>query len=106
MMKHIVFLQFKESLTKAEIQHVFDLLEGLGKTIPEIKTFKYGKYDSGEGANQGFDYGFEIEFDNAADRDVYLVHPDHVAVAGQIIPQLKNGMNSLLAFDYDPDKGL
>lgn len=106
MMKHIVLLQFKETHTLEEIKHAFDLLEGLGKVIPQIKSFKYGKYDSNEGLNHGFDYGFEIEFDNAEDRDIYLVHPDHVEVAGKIIPMLKNGTDSLMAFDYDPAKGL
>ncbi len=106
MMKHIVLLQFQESLTKDEIKNAFMLLEGLGETISEIKSFKFGKYDSQEGANRGFEYGFEIEFDNAADRDIYLHHPDHVAVAGKIIPLLKNGLDSLIAFDYDPAVGL
>lgn len=99
-------MQFKESLTKQDIQLVFDRLGELREPIPQIKSYKYGKYDSNEGANQGFDYGFEMEFDNAADRDIYLHHPVHVALAGTIIPQLKDGLNSLLAFDYDPTKGL
>ena len=106
MMKHIVLLQFNESLTAQEIKEAFILLEGLGKTIPQIKSFKCGKSDSNEGMNHGFEYGFEIEFDNAEDRDIYLFHPDHVAVAGKVIPLLKNGTDSLMAFDYDPTKGL
>lgn len=106
MIKHVVILEFKPDITKAEIVHVFDLLEGLRTPIPQIKSFKYGKYDSPEGLNHGFEYGFEVEFDNAEDRNIYLYHPTHVAVAQQIIPLLARGTDSLMAFDYDPDKGI
>ncbi|GAA5110122.1 hypothetical protein GCM10023211_14200 [Orbus sasakiae] len=106
MMKHIVFLQFKSDTPKTQIEHAFALLDGLRQPIPQIKSFKFGKYDSKEGMNHGFDYGFEMEFDNAEDRDIYLYHPTHLEVANQIIPLLEKGTDSLIAFDYDPSKGL
>lgn len=106
MMKHIVVIKFKPTVSDAEIKEVFQKLEGLRKPIPEIKAFTYGRYSSDENLNQNYNYGFEITFDNAADRDIYLHHPEHVKVAEYIIPLLEDGFNSLIAFDYDPDAGL
>ncbi|MDF7667287.1 Dabb family protein [Orbaceae bacterium ESL0727] len=106
MIKHIVLLQFAATTNEKQIKHIFELLTDLKKTIPQIKTFTYGKYESHEGENKGFEYGFETEFDNAKDRDHYLAHPDHIAVAHKIIPLLANGMKSLIAFDFDPTKKL
>ncbi len=106
MIKHIVLLKFKDGIDKNAIKNTFALLQGLQTTIPQIKSFKYGQYESKEGLNHGFEYGFEIEFATAEDRDIYLYHPDHVVVAGKIIPLLQDGTNSLIAFDYDTEKAL
>lgn len=100
MMKHIVLLRFDPLLTDSEIQQAFIWLQNLRLSIPQIKSFNYGKYDSQEGMNQEFEYGFEMTFDSAKDRDIYLYHPEHLAVGKRIIALLKDGTNSLIAFDY------
>lgn len=101
MIRHIVLLKFKQGISATEIQSVFDALHDLRLTIPQILHFNWGPYKSNEGLNKGYTHGFVMEFENETARDIYLVHPDHVRVANEIVlPALENGKESVIAFDY------
>ena len=43
MLKHVVFLKFKEGVTEAEIAALEKGLAGLPAKIPEIKGFHFGR---------------------------------------------------------------
>lgn len=95
-------MQFHESITTVDIERIRTSLENLLDIIPEIRHFSWGENNSPETLNQGFCYGFEMEFNNSADRKIYLVHPQHIHVAeNYILPALLDGKNSLLVFDYE-----
>ena len=102
MIRHIVLLPFKDELSD---DVCMELLEGLGqlqKEIPEIKSFSCGKNNSQENLDRGYLFGFVMEFLTKEDRDIYLNHSAHVNYAmDKIIPNLVNGMNSPIVFDYD-----
>ncbi len=101
MIKHIVLLKFKKDSSQQKIDAVFKAIEDLRKTIPEIQSFACGAYNSPEGLNRDYSHGFIMEFRNAAERDKYLVHPEHVRVASDIVmPAVTDGINSALAFDF------
>jgi len=74
---HVVSFKFKESATKEQIKQVEDAFGGLKKKIKEIKEYQWGTNVSPEKHDKGFTHGFILKFDNAKDRDAYLVHPDH-----------------------------
>lgn len=102
MIKHIVLLPFKDEFNDGEC---LALLEGLGaliEVIPEIKSFSCGKNNSPEHLDRGYLFGFVMEFLTAEDRDSYLNHPAHIDYAtNKIIPNLVNGINSPIVFDYE-----
>jgi hypothetical protein len=102
MIRHIVLLPFKDELHDDECM---ELLAGLGQLqqeIPEIKSFSCGKNNSPENLDRGYLFGFVMEFTTKEDRAVYLNHPAHIHYAtDKIIPNLVNGMDSPIVFDYE-----
>ena len=52
-----------------------------GEPDPGIIALKEGPSVSPEGLERGHDYGFVVTFDDAAARDAYLPHPEHLAAA-------------------------
>lgn len=99
--KHIVLMQFKPTLAKHEIEVVKSSLADLRKHIPQILSFTWGANNSKENLHRGFLHGFEMEFKDDADRQIYLDHPQHVKVAKEtVLPALINGVESVVVFDY------
>ena len=99
--KHIVLMKFRDSITPTEIEHLKSSLAHLVTLIPQVLHFSWAINNSPEALNQGYVYGFEMIFQNDADRTLYLEHPEHVLLAHNIIlPALQDGKNSLLVFDY------
>ncbi len=99
---HNVIIEIKESATQIEIDAFFHGLVDLKENnlIPGILSVTYGPYDSPEGLNKGFNYGFSMVFENSEARDNYLPHPEHERVKQLILPLLKDGLNSVIAFDW------
>ncbi|PWE58063.1 stress responsive protein [Metarhizobium album] len=99
MILHCVFLRFKAALQPADKQAIFEAVAALKDVIPGIVDVKYGPNVSPEGLNGGFVDGFTVTFDDAAARDAYLVHPEHVAVGERIIAATDGGLAGILVFD-------
>ena len=95
--KHVVLLKFKSGTTAQQIGGFYSSLAGLKKDIAGLKDFVGGPYSSPEGLNQGYTHGFVMTFADAASRDVYLPHPAHEAVKGQIVPHV----DAIVAFDFE-----
>lgn len=96
MVRHVVLFQWKPGTTQATIDGLFRELAGLKGKIPGLEQFEGGPYSSPEGLNQGYTHGFIMTFKDAASRDVYLPHPEHERVKGQVIPHLEH----VVAFDF------
>ncbi len=93
-MNHIVLLSFNDPTRAAPL---FAALERLKETVPGITSYSFGPYSSHEGMNRGYTHGFVFVFENAAARDVYLDHPDHVKVKETFLP----AVSQVVAFDYE-----
>jgi hypothetical protein len=100
MIYHIVVMKFKEG---ADANKIMEDIRHLKNTISQIVSFTDGINCSKEGLSKGFTHGFTVQFQSVADRDAYLVHPDHVHVANDIIiPNLLGGKEEgVLVFDYE-----
>ena len=85
---HMVAFKFKATVTKDQIQQVENAFRALPKQIKQIKTFEWGTNVSPEKHDKGFTHGFILSFKSEADRDAYLVHPDHKAFGGLVGPVL------------------
>lgn len=87
-LRHVVSFKFKKEASEEAITSVVDAFRDLQKTIPEIKAFEWGTNVSPEKHDKGFTHCFILTFDTAADRDHYLVHPDHKKFGQNLGPVL------------------
>lgn len=102
MVKHIVLVRFAPHVTAEEIRAIFQKIGALEAVLPTMKSFDYGHYNGAAERHKGFDYAFYMEFDNAKERDDYLIHPEHVKVGTELRSMLDTtGGDSFLAFDYE-----
>src|SRR3954469_887057 len=85
---HVVSFKFKETATKEQIKQVEDAFRDLKNTVKEIQTYEWGTNVSPEKHDKGFTHAFILSFKSDADRDAYLVHPDHKAFGKQLGPIL------------------
>lgn len=101
MILHCVLLRLKAAMTGEEKQALLELVVALKQVIPGILDVRYGPNVSPEGLHGGFVDGFVVTFENAAARDAYLVHPEHVAVGERIVSSTDGGLAGLLVFDFN-----
>ena len=81
--KHIAFIQFKADTTPEQIDETCNALLDLSESIPGVEDFVCGPNNSPEGFSGGHTHAFIMTLADAAARDAYLTHPEHLAfVAG------------------------
>jgi hypothetical protein len=94
-LRHVVLFAFKADGGDGvrEVEEAFCRLPHL---IPQIRHFEWGTDVSPENLQQGFTHCFCLSFASAADRDAYLVHPEHQAFGRLLQPYL----DKVLVVDY------
>ncbi len=95
MLKHVVFMKFKDGVTDAEIE---DLAKGLGALpakIPEIREYVFGR--DVLHTERSYDFALVSGFDNLDAMKRYQVHPDHHLV----VDKVKRLSQSILAVDFN-----
>ena len=97
---HMVSFKFKDTATPADIAKVEEAFAALRKTIPQIASFEWGTNVSPEGLNKGFTHAFVLTFGSAADRDAYLIHPEHKKFGELLGPYLAD----VLVIDFQAQK--
>jgi len=95
MLKHVVFIKFKEGITEAEISGLEKGLRALPAKIPEIKGFQFGR--DVIRSERSYDFALVSDFDNLEGMKRYQVHPDHVPVIGMV----RSISASILAVDFE-----
>jgi hypothetical protein len=98
--RHVVHFKFKADADKAQVAKVVEEFAALQKKITVIESFEWGTDVSPEGLGKGYTHCWFLSFKNAADRDAYLVHPDHKAFVTILKPVLEDA----LVVDYIPQK--
>jgi hypothetical protein len=101
MIKHCVLLKFSPDTSAETVNALFRELADLKGKIPGLLDFCGGPYSSPEGLNRGYTHAFLMTFQDAASRDAYLPHPDHLAAAGRIVPRVEGGVEGIVAFDFE-----
>ena len=79
-LRHIVNLKFKEEVTPERIDIAVDDFIKLQELIPEIADLEWGVNNSEEGHSKGFTHTFILTFKTKEALEVYLKHPDHLAL--------------------------
>ena len=88
--EHVVSFKFKSTAKPEDIQRVETAFAALKKKIPQIKALEWGTNISSENFNKGFTHCWILTFASAADRDAYLVHPDHKEFGKNLGPVLED----------------
>jgi hypothetical protein len=85
-LRHVVMFGWKSGTDQAHIDKVVKAFGKLQSKIPLIKDFEWGVNNSPEKLNQGLTHCFFVTFNSEADRDAYLIHPDHQAFVALLNP--------------------
>jgi hypothetical protein len=95
MLKHVVFLKFKEGVTEAEISGLEEGLSALPAKISEIKGYQFGR--DVVHSERSYDFALVSDFDNLEALKRYQVHPDHLPV----IDMVRSTSAGILAVDFE-----
>ncbi|MGH6858647.1 MAG: Dabb family protein [Phyllobacterium sp.] len=102
MIRHCVFIRFRNDVPPPDRQSLYRDLDALCAKLTGALMFKAGANISPEaGMDKGFSEGFILDFTDAAARDVYLVHPEHQAIAGRIVSAAEGAAGGIFVFDLD-----
>lgn len=95
-LRHVVMFGWKEGTDPAHINKIVNAFGNLPDKIALIKSFEWGTNNSPENLNQGLSHCFLLTFNSEADRDAYLIHPDHKAFVALLNPS----PDKVTVFDY------
>ncbi len=98
--RHVVSFKFKKDASPEQIKKVEESFAALKTKVSQIQDLEWGTNSSPEKHSKGFTHVWFVTFKNAADRDAYLVHPEHSAFAGG----LKDVIDDVFVVDYVPMK--
>lgn len=93
---HVVSFKFKDTASKDDIRKVEEAFHALKAKVPQIKKLVWGLNNSPEGLNKGCTHAWVLTFSSEADRDAYLVHPDHKEFGKLVGPLL----GDVFVFDF------
>ncbi|MBO0322773.1 Dabb family protein [Muricauda sp. CAU 1633] len=96
LLRHVVLFKFKETSSEAEVEEVKEAFNALPSKISEIKGYEWGLNNSPENLNRGLTHCYFLTFTSEADRDAYLIHPDHKAFGEVAGPHI----GDVLVVDY------
>ena len=99
MIRHVVLIRFAADTSQEEIDAIFADLARLRQAIPGFVAFAGGADISPEGLAKGYGHVFTADFRSEADRDAYLVHPDHQAAGGRLVRAAAGGIDGLVVID-------
>ncbi|MEP7455793.1 Dabb family protein [Phyllobacterium sp. SB3] len=102
MIRHCVFIHFRDDVPTSERQACYDDLDKLCKRLPGALSFKSGVNVSPEaGMDKDYSEGFILDFTDGAARDAYLVDPEHQAIGGRIVSSAVGGPSGVFVFDLE-----
>jgi Stress responsive A/B Barrel Domain len=85
-LRHMVAFKFKDSATPKQVDSIIKAFRALPRKIPQVMSIESGTNNSPENLNKGLTHAFLVTFANQANRDVYLVHPEHVKFKKLALP--------------------
>jgi hypothetical protein len=85
-LRHVVMFGWKPGTDTVAIDKVITAFGNLENKIKLIKAYEWGINNSPENLNNGLTHCFTLTFKSEADRDAYLIHPDHKAFVSVLSP--------------------
>jgi len=95
MLKHVVFMKFKPTVTTPDIDQLKQALGDLPALIPEIREFVFGQDILH--TERSWDFGLVSTFENVEAMNRYQVHADHQV----IVQQVRAMCDSIVVVDFE-----
>ncbi len=95
MIKHVVFLKFKPSTTKDQIELLRKGFEALPGLIPEIRSYEFGL--DVVRSERSFDYGLVSAFDDLDSLQRYSANPEHQ----KVLKHIREISDSIKSVDFE-----
>lgn len=99
MIRHCVLCRVRADVDAAAREDIHERLVVLCDSSPNVLSIGFGPNISPEGAGQGFDDGFVIDFVDEAARDAYLADEVHREIGADLLALLEGGRAGLIVFD-------
>ena len=99
MIRHIVLIRFRPSVTEARIAELFDALHQIEGKVPGLLSITSGKSESPEKIERGYLHGFVVDFADWAALQAYQDHPDHMRLGAGLVAASDGGIDGILVFD-------
>jgi hypothetical protein len=101
MIRHCVFVRFRDDVPETERSAIHDDLEALRAAIDGMGKVQFSANASPEPFARGLTHGFTIDFRDAAARDAYLVHEAHQRAGARLVAALEGGTEGLMVIDLE-----
>lgn len=98
--RHILLGKFRPEMTATQLDEIIRCFREMAEKIPGTLSFEHGANNSSEGRDLGMTEVIIVTFRDAAARDAYLVHPDHIRFStwlGEL-----NLIQDLVIVDFTP----
>jgi len=96
MIRHILLIQFKASVTPEQINRVEALFAAIPGKVEGVVSTEWGVNNSPEHLNQGYTHSVFMTFADEQGRQNYLPHPEHDALRAVFKPYVQD----IVVFDY------
>ena len=101
MLKHCVFIDFKDEVSESEQFKVFKELANLQDEIKGLVTFEFGNNLDFEQKSIDFNSGFIASFDSYDSLNEYNNNSNHIALGNQLVSMAKGGYKGIIVFDIE-----
>ena len=102
MIKHCVFIRFKDSITTEQRENLYQQIHELRHHLNGWSGFVAGANVTVEaGMDKGFNGGFIIDLADNLARDTYLADEQHQKVGKQLVAAADGGIDGILVFDLE-----
>jgi hypothetical protein len=103
MIRHVVLIKFKPSVSETAIEAIFDDLHAIKQILPGVLSITSGRSQSPEHIERGYMHGFIADFASWEALQAYQDHPDHKRVGSALVAGAIGGIDGILVFDLPVD---
>lgn len=101
MLKHCVFLNFKNNFSEDEKKDIMTDLAGLVGVVDGMTDMTFGPNLDFEMKTPDFDYGFIVTFRDRAAHLAYETHSTHVEMGAKLVAACTGGAQGIIVFDLE-----
>ncbi|HFF9353413.1 TPA: Dabb family protein [Escherichia coli] len=85
MVKHIVLLSFKDSISTQTIDSVIRLFQHISSSVSGVLNFEYGLNVCNESCKAKYSHCIVIDFRSELAKERYLVHKEHIQLKERLL---------------------